>query len=180
MPPRRNSSRRWASLKPQQADLPAPSAETIELSQASTEEIDAELLDIFLEEANEVLATIEENTRLLQDQTHNLEYLTTIRRSFHTLKGSGRMVGLKDVGEAAWAVEQTLNLWLRKELEVGTALLDMIRLAYSLFSSWVRFLETRAGAAPDPSALISLADSLRLSGEEGGQFRQSSRILRNR
>ena len=32
-----------ASLKPQQADLPAPSAETIELSQASTEEIDAEL-----------------------------------------------------------------------------------------------------------------------------------------
>ena len=157
-----------ASLKPQQADLPAPSAETIELSQASTEEIDAELLDIFLEEANEVLATIEENTRLLQDQTHNLEYLTTIRRSFHTLKGSGRMVGLKDVGEAAWAVEQTLNLWLRKELEVGTALLDMIRLAYSLFSNWVRFLETRAGAAPDPSALISLADSLRLSGEEGG------------
>ena len=157
-----------ASLKPQQADLPAPSAETIELSQASTEEIDAELLDIFLEEANEVLATIEENTRLLQDQTHNLEYLTTIRRSFHTLKGSGRMVGLKDVGEAAWAVEQALNLWLRKELEVGTALLDMIRLAYSLFSSWVRFLETRAGAAPDPSALISLADSLRLSGEEGG------------
>ena len=40
-------------------------------------------------------------------------------------------------------MEQTLNLWLRKELEVGTALLDMIRLAYSLFSSWVRFLETR-------------------------------------
>ena len=156
------------SLKPQQADLPAPSAETIELSQASTEEIDAELLDIFLEEANEVLATIEENTRLLQDQTHNLEYLTTIRRSFHTLKGSSRMVGLKDVGEAAWAVEQTLNLWLRKELEVGTALLDMIRLAYSLFSSWVRFLETRVGAAPDPSALISLADSLRQSGEDGG------------
>ena len=157
-----------ASLKPQQADLPAPSAETIELSQASTEEIDAELLDIFLEEANEVLATIDENTRLLQDQTHNVEYLTTIRRSFHTLKGSGRMVGLKDVGEAAWAVEQTLNLWLRKELEVGTALLDMIRLAYSLFSNWVRLLETREGAAPDPTALIALAESLRLSGEEGG------------
>ncbi len=156
-----------ASLKPQQADLPAPSAETIELSQASTEEIDAELLGIFLEEANEVLATIEENTRLLQDQTHNVEYLTTIRRSFHTLKGSGRMVGLKDVGEAAWEVEQTLNLWLRKELEVGTVLLDMIRLAYSLFSDWVRFLETREGAAPDPRALINLADSLRLRGEEG-------------
>jgi len=156
-----------ASLKPQQADLPVPSAATIQLSQASSEEIDAELLGIFLEEANEVLAAIEENARLLQDQTHNAEYLTTIRRSFHTLKGSGRMVGLKDVGEAAWAVEQTLNLWLRKELEVSTPLLDMIRLAYSLFSDWVRFLETREGAQPDPGSLIALADSMRLSGEEG-------------
>ncbi|MFT3848931.1 MAG: Hpt domain-containing protein [Propionivibrio sp.] len=155
-----------ASLKPQQADLPAPSAETIQLSQASSEEIDAELLGIFLEEASEVLAAIDENTRLLQEQTHNVEYLTTIRRSFHTLKGSGRMVGLKDVGEAAWAVEQTLNLWLRKELEVSTPLLDMIRLAYSLFSDWVSFLETKAGAHPDPSALIALADSMRLSSEE--------------
>ena len=157
-----------ASIKPQQPDLPEPSADTIQLSQASTEEIDAELLGIFLEEANEVLAAIDENTRLLQDQTHNVEYLTTIRRSFHTLKGSGRMVGLKDVGEAAWAVEQTLNLWLRKELEVGAPLLDMIRLAYELFVDWVRFLETREGQAPNPAPLIALADSMRLSGEEGG------------
>ena len=155
-----------ASLKPQQADLPAPSAETMQLSQSSMEDIDAELLGIFLEEANEVLATIEENRRLLQGETHNVEYLTTIRRSFHTLKGSGRMVGLKDVGEAAWAVEQTLNFWLRKELEVGTSLLEMIDLAYSVFSNWVRFLETKAGSAPDPASLMALADSMRLSDEE--------------
>ncbi len=155
-----------ASLKSQQADLPAPSAETMQLSQSSMEDIDAELLGIFLEEANEVLATIEENARLLQGEKHNVEYLTTIRRSFHTLKGSGRMVGLKDVGEAAWAVEQTLNLWLRKELEVGALLLEMIDLAYSVFSNWVRFLETREGSPPNPSSLIALADSMRLSDEE--------------
>ena len=156
-----------ASLKPQQSDLPAPSAETIQLSQASTEEIDAELLGIFLEEANEVLATIGENAELLQGEKHNVEYLTTIRRSFHTLKGSGRMVGLKDVGEAAWAVEQTLNLWLRKELEVGASLMEMIELAYSVFSNWVRFLETREGNLPDPAPLIRLADSLRQFDEDG-------------
>ena len=154
------------SLKPQQADLPAPSAETIQLSQSSSEDVDAELLGIFLEEANEVLATIEENARLLQSEAHNVEYLTTIRRSFHTLKGSGRMVGLKDVGEAAWSVEQTLNLWLRKELEVGASLLDMIDRAYSLFSNWVHFLETKEGRAPDPSSLIALADSMRQSDED--------------
>ncbi len=33
----------------------------------------------------------------------------TIRRHFHTLKGSGRMVGAKPAGELAWTVEDTLN-----------------------------------------------------------------------
>jgi chemosensory pili system protein ChpA (sensor histidine kinase/response regulator) len=37
----------------------APSAETIQLSQATAEEVDAELLGIFLEEADEVLASID-------------------------------------------------------------------------------------------------------------------------
>ena len=37
------------------------------------------------------------------------EELRTIRRGFHTLKGSGRMVGLTRLGEVAWAVEQVMN-----------------------------------------------------------------------
>ena len=156
-----------ASLKPVQQVVPGPSAETIQLSQASNEEIDAELLGIFLEEANEVLVTIEENTRLLAEQPHNAEYLTTIRRSFHTLKGSGRMVGLKDAGETAWAIEQTLNLWLRKELEVDQPLLDLINTAHSVFVEWVRFLESGEGEQPDSTALIALAEALRQSNEEG-------------
>ncbi len=40
-----------------------------------------------------------------QDQ----ETLVTIRRHFHTLKGSGRMVGAKSAGELAWTVEDTLE-----------------------------------------------------------------------
>lgn len=155
-----------ATLKPEAPEPPKPSAETIQLSQASNEEIDAELLEIFLEEAKEVLGTINDNQRLLRDQPHNVEVLTTIRRSFHTLKGSGRMVGLKDVGEAAWAVEQTLNLWLRQELAVGAPLLALIEQAYGVFSAWVRYLETQTGRAPDPGAMIGLAESLRRADED--------------
>lgn len=155
-----------ATLKPEAPEPPKPSAETIQLSQASNEEIDAELLEIFLEEAKEVLGTINDNQRLLRDQPHNVEVLTTIRRSFHTLKGSGRMVGLKDVGEAAWAVEQTLNLWLRQELAVGAPLLTLIEQAYGVFSAWVRYLETQTGGAPDPSVMIGLAESLRRTDED--------------
>jgi chemosensory pili system protein ChpA (sensor histidine kinase/response regulator) len=62
-------------------------------------EVDAELLAIFLEEAAEVLQRIEATLPVCRKQPDDLESLTTIRRGFHTLKGSGRMVGLMDLGE---------------------------------------------------------------------------------
>ena len=153
-----------ATLKPETPEELQPSAETVQLSQSSTEEIDAELLDIFLEEAREVLASIAENVRLLDEHPHDIDVLTTVRRSFHTLKGSGRMVGLKDVGEVAWAIEQTLNFWLRQEMLVEPSLLDLLKQAHTVFSEWVHHLETHSGAAPDPAALVALAESLRSDG----------------
>ncbi len=155
-----------ATLKPQLPESVTSSAETVQLSQASNEEIDAELLGIFLEEANEVLGTINENLQGLKNQPHNSELLTTIRRSFHTLKGSGRMVGLKDVGEVAWSIEQTLNLWLRQELEVGAAIFDLLDQAHAVFAEWVRHLENQSESAPDPSSLVALSESLRREKEE--------------
>ncbi|WP_153109581.1 Hpt domain-containing protein [Propionivibrio limicola] len=152
------------TLKPVADEAPAPSAETIKIAQSSSEDIDAELLEIFLEEAKEVLATIDENLRVLGTRPHDAEVLTTIRRSFHTLKGSGRMVGLKDVGEVAWAVEQTLNQWLRQEQAVEAPLLDMLGVAHQLFADWVEFLDGHAGSAPDPSRLVALTEALRSGG----------------
>lgn len=156
-----------AALKPETVEAPQPSQETLQLSQASSEEIDAELLGIFLEEAHDVLATIDTSLVSLKEHPRDSEFLTTIRRSFHTLKGSGRMVGLKDLGEAAWAVEQTLNLWLRLETAVTPTLLDLLDQAKDIFSAWVSYLESRQGRAPDPQTMIALAESLRSGAEEG-------------
>jgi chemosensory pili system protein ChpA (sensor histidine kinase/response regulator) len=155
-----------ASLLPQSLSAPKPSAETMLLTLASNEEIDAELLGIFLEEANEVLGTIDENLHALKGQPHNVELLTTLRRSFHTLKGSGRMVGLKDVGEAAWAIEQVLNLWLRQEIEISPALLELLDQALLVFSTWVKHLENHAESAPHPGPMVALAEALLKSAGE--------------
>lgn len=153
-----------SGLKPQIAEAPQPSAETLQLADSSHEEIDAELLAIFLEEAVEVLATMAEQRALLADDLHNTDALTTIRRSTHTLKGSGRMVGLTELGETAWEIEQTLNLWLRQEQAVTDELLRLIADEHEIFSSWVKYLESNVGGAPDPTALI--ADARRLRGVE--------------
>jgi chemosensory pili system protein ChpA (sensor histidine kinase/response regulator) len=150
-----------SSLKPAASETLSPSAETLQLAQSSGDEIDAELLGIFLEEAQEVLGTMAENLEALQADIHNIEALTTIRRSSHTLKGSGRMVGLTDLGETAWAIEQTLNLWLRQELEVTPELLELIALEHEVFSAWVRHLEDHGSPLPNPAPLVALAERLR-------------------
>ena len=153
-----------SSLVQSETGTPAPSAETIQLAQSSHEQIDAELLEIFLEEANEVLATIDDQSAQLAADPRNIDALTTIRRSAHTLKGSGRMVGLVDMGDAAWALEQTLNMWLRQDMTVTSNLLALIADAHKLFSRWVAALEHRSADIPDPSDLVALAELLR--GEE--------------
>jgi len=150
-----------ATLKPDVPVAPPPSAETIQLSQATVEEFDAELLGIFLEEADDVLSSIQDNLGLLHRQPHDVEALTALRRSVHTLKGSGRMVGLKDLGEAAWSVEQVLNLWLRQELEVTPQLLDLLGQACTAFSAWVEHLKTGLGEIPDVSRMCEAAAALR-------------------
>jgi chemosensory pili system protein ChpA (sensor histidine kinase/response regulator) len=100
-------------------------------------EVDAELLAIFLEEAAEVLQRIEATLPVCRKQPDDLESLTTIRRGFHTLKGSGRMVGLMDLGEVAWEIEQLMNLWLEEKRLARPALLDLLAAACESFSGWL-------------------------------------------
>ena len=83
--------------------------ESTTLPEDSYLEQDEEILEIFVEEIEEIF---EELDPLLESWLANptdTEVLKTIRRHFHTLKGSGRMVGARSAGEVAWAVEDLLN-----------------------------------------------------------------------
>ncbi len=148
--------------------LVAPSADAVRLVEASSEAIDAELLGIFLEEAHEVLQNIGQHLPLLAETPRDHEALTVIRRAFHTLKGSGRMVGLMELGEAGWSVEQVMNHWLKLDQGATPVLLNMLSVAHRLFSDWVRCLEARE-VPPNATSAAVLdlhSDCLRLMGCE--------------
>jgi chemosensory pili system protein ChpA (sensor histidine kinase/response regulator) len=147
-------------------ELIAPSEETMRLANASSEVLDAELLSIFLEEATEVLGTLAETLPIAERDPHDFEALTTIRRSFHTLKGSGRMVGLNELGETAWAIEQVMNHWLQQEADGTPALMQMLEEAQTVFSNWVARLEQSDVSAPQTAPLLARCQRL-LSGEAG-------------
>jgi chemosensory pili system protein ChpA (sensor histidine kinase/response regulator) len=118
----------------------------------------AELLEVFLEEAREVMETLRANLDISRLHLDSREPWVVMRRSFHTLKGSGRMVGLTELGEVAWAVERAMNKWLSENIPATPALLDMVGDAEVLFQHWVDMLQSGATAAHiDTSHLLTVA-----------------------
>ena len=88
-------------------------------------EIDEEIFEIFLEEAEEEYENISKNLPVWKSNLEDIETLKDIRRSFHTLKGSGRLVGANDLGEFAWAFESMFNRVIDKTIVATPELLEL-------------------------------------------------------
>lgn len=130
-----------------------------------SEDDDDDLLGIFLEEAREVLATGSSAVSALADAPDDLETLTTLRRSFHTLKGSSRMVGLTEFGAAAWSLEQLLNACLAEQKPASADLRAVSADALAAFGRWVDAIDAQHADAWRAEPFERLADGLRLHGE---------------
>ncbi|MBV7455861.1 Hpt domain-containing protein [Acidovorax sp. sif1233] len=140
-----------------QAAAPAPAV-------AQAPEIEDELLEVFLEEAREVVVNGLAAIDVLQDEPGNLSEQTTLRRAFHTLKGSSRMVGLNDFGEAAWSMEQVLNAWLAEQKPMQPSLLQLSSDALRAFSRWADDIASGQASGWQPDAFRKSADAMRLDG----------------
>lgn len=97
-----------------------------EITEAAPIEIDEEIFEIFLEEAEEEHENISKNLPIWKANLDIHDALKDMRRSFHTLKGSGRLVGANDLGEFAWAFESLLNKVIDKTLLPTSELLDLV------------------------------------------------------
>ncbi len=122
---------------------------------------DPEMLEIFLDEATEVLQTLADTVPQSRAQPQDQELLTTLRRAFHTLKGSGRMVGLKHLGEAAWVLEQVFNERSSQQLPGTPDLYRLVETAREKFSQWVDGLRADKQASIDAGLLSDWARRLR-------------------
>jgi chemosensory pili system protein ChpA (sensor histidine kinase/response regulator) len=142
---------------------PVHSQEAERLLSASNEEVDAELLEIFLEEAHEVLQTVAEHRNKVLAEPHDFESLTTARRGFHTLKGSSRMVGLTEFSEVARQVEITMNRWLQLEKDANTDLVALLDNGCLTFGAWVEQLEAGGSLSFDAHELVAQAQALLVS-----------------
>jgi chemosensory pili system protein ChpA (sensor histidine kinase/response regulator) len=136
-------------------------------------EHDEEMRDVFLEEAREVIADAKTATAELLHAPEDLGLLTTVRRAFHTLKGSSRMVGLKAFGEAAWAGEQVYNTQLAEQRAVEPPLVEFSEWALDYLARWVDDIAAHKDEARNEGEVKVAADrvSRRLqTGEENADI----------
>ena len=93
---------------------------------ADEEPVDDELREVFLEETDEVLEVLHEYLPRWAANPQDRDALTELRRAFHTLKGSGRMVRALILGELAWSVENLLNRVLEQSVEPGSVVQQLL------------------------------------------------------
>lgn len=91
------------------------------------EEVDAELVEIFTEEMEEILEALATTLPAWVANTDDKNSLTEVRRSFHTIKGSGRMVKASIIGELGWSVENMLNRVIDKTIPITQPVLDVVQ-----------------------------------------------------
>jgi chemosensory pili system protein ChpA (sensor histidine kinase/response regulator) len=127
------------------AGPPAPELEAVSAAPAPPVEVD--LLEVFVEESREVLESILASADLCRAHPADRDALATIRRGFHTLKGSGRLVGLTQLGDVAWALEQAMNRWIEQDRPATPELLDLIATAHRSFSGWIETIGPSGGHA---------------------------------
>ncbi|MEK8049810.1 Hpt domain-containing protein [Ideonella sp. DXS22W] len=145
------------------AAAPAPMPPAAAALVDSGLEDDPEMREIFLEEAAEVLQAAREGLQALNARHDDAPAMTSVRRAFHTLKGSSRMVGLRRFGEAAWSCEQLYNTRLAEHHGADTDLREFSAEALAYFTDWVAALTAGDAAAFDPAVVSVPADSLRLN-----------------
>ncbi|WNP27299.1 Hpt domain-containing protein [Moraxella sp. DOX410] len=122
--------------------------------------MDEDIRDIFIEEAQEVLAELGEQILVWEVDPRELVALKDIRRGFHTLKGSGRMVGAHQIGEMCWAVENMLNRVLDGTLAVSDALVGFIKDTHRKLPILVEDFQQRRAPSIDPAVTVLQATNL--------------------
>lgn len=111
---------------------------------------------IFLEEATELLDELARPLASLQSDPTDRGALGRVRRVFHTLKGSARLVGFRQLGEAAWGAERRLNAWLAEDHVPDPGHIAVLQGVRDALVSWVQAWVEHGTAGDEEERLASV------------------------
>ena len=125
---------------------------------------DPEFLELFIEEARDEVLRLQGLLPRWEGNPQDHEALVGIRRSFHTLKGSGRLVGAQLIGEFAWSMESILNRIISQTLSRTSEILELFQLAVKALPELIEQLEVGRAPQHNIAGLIAVAHAIAQAG----------------
>ncbi|PSL43950.1 two-component system chemotaxis sensor kinase CheA [Salsuginibacillus halophilus] len=86
----------------------------------------SEYLDVFIEESQEHLQTVNDSLLQLEKEPDDLSLVNEVFRSAHTLKGMAATMGFEDLAHLTHTMENVLDLIRNEELEASSEILDVV------------------------------------------------------
>lgn len=139
-----------AAVRPAMQVLPALPAPLGPIQPAPEAEIDPEILEVFMLEARDVLAAIEDHLATVRQDPGDRVALAELRRASHTLKGAANVVGFAVIGGTCKAMEELLDALGEAERTPDAAARDFFTASYEAVRALVAW-------PSDPTALATAA-----------------------
>ena len=106
-------------------------------------DIDDELIDIFLEEADELLESCEETLSEIRNTPNSTEHIHQLQRNMHTLKGGARMAELTPVGDLTHNLESLVVLVDENKVSADKTLFDLLQESLDVLTSMLGSVRKR-------------------------------------
>jgi chemosensory pili system protein ChpA (sensor histidine kinase/response regulator) len=119
-------------------------------------EIDPQILPLFLEESVDLMRDIGTSLREWRDAPTNAEVARTLQRALHTLKGSARMAGAMGCGELLHSMEDRIDQAVRMK-SVQAATIDGLESSYDRAAMLIERLRNPDAAAPEAEPIAHVA-----------------------
>lgn len=109
---------------------------------------DPELLQDFIGEAREHLSTIENGLLKIEENPCSSEPIHAVFRSFHTIKGLAGFLELGPIQELAHEVETVLDMARNSQIQMGSAVIDIILASADHLSHSINAVEQGLNGQP--------------------------------
>ncbi|MFZ5638204.1 MAG: response regulator, partial [Pseudomonadota bacterium] len=122
------------------------------------DDLDADLVDIFVEEGRDLLDHSDQLLVRLRESPDEREVIVGLQRDLHTLKGGARMAGIMAIGELGHAMESLLESVAEQRLSLDKRDIPLLERGFDRLHTMVTRVGDRRAVAM-PEALIAAFDT---------------------
>jgi len=114
-----------------------------------------EIIDDFLVEADELIASLDRNLVKLETAPGDLDLLNEIFRAAHTVKGTSSFLGFEQVTDLTHKMEDVLNKLRKSELTVTPEIMDLLLESVDILKALLDNVREQNGEEADLSDIIA-------------------------